>query len=339
MTPDDWRVGMDYRALGRSGLKVSQICLGTMNFGMPGWGCDRAEAGRIVKVFRNAGGNFFDTADVYGGGASEEILGTLLRSERDEVVIATKVGLPTGADANARGTSSKHIQTAVEGSLRRLGVDYIDLYQVHHFDHHVPLEETMGALERLVNAGKVRYIGSSNFYAWQIADAANVALDCGVSPFISAQMMFNLVRRDIEREHVDVCQRYGLGIVAYGPLHAGLLAAGWTTRDEIPSNSRVAQVPEVYLADEARVFSVTRALVDHARQASVRPGQLALAWVLRQKGVSAALTAALTVEELEDQLCSLAVEVDNAIWMSLDRATQLPASYPQDFYQRQAERT
>ena len=137
------------------------------------------EAGRIVKVFRDAGGNFFDTADVYGGGASEEILGTLLRSERDEVVIATKVGLPTGVDANARGTSAKHIQTAVEGSLRRLGVDYIDLYQVHHFDHHVPLEETMGALERLVNAGKVRYIGSSNFYAWQIADAANVALHSG----------------------------------------------------------------------------------------------------------------------------------------------------------------
>jgi aryl-alcohol dehydrogenase-like predicted oxidoreductase len=317
---------------------VSQICLGTMNFGMPGWGCDRAEARRIVKVFRDAGGTFFDTADVYGGGASEEILGTLLRSERDEVVIATKVGLPTGADPNARGTSAKHIQIALEGSLRRLGVDYIDLYQVHHFDHQVPLEETMGALERLVNAGKVRYVGSSNFYAWQIADAAHVALQRGLSPFISAQMMFNLVRRDIEREHMDVCRRHGLGVLAYGPLHAGLLAAGWASREELPADSRVAMVPEVYLADEERAFSVTRSLVDHARQAGVRPGQLALAWVLRLKGVTAALTAALTARELEDQISSLSVEVNDEIWTSLDRATRLPASYPQDFYERQEAR-
>jgi aryl-alcohol dehydrogenase-like predicted oxidoreductase len=309
-----------------------------MNFGMPGWDCDRAEAGRIVKVFRDAGGNFFDTADVYGGGASEEILGSLLRSEGDEVVIATKVGLPNGADPNARGTSAKHIQLAVEGSLRRLGVDYIDLYQVHHFDHQVPLEKTMGALERLVNAGKVRYVGSSNFYAWQIADAANIALQRGLSPFISTQMMFNLVRRDIEREHIDVCQRHGLGIIAYGPLHAGLLAAGWATREELPADSRVAMVPDAYLADEERVFSITRSLVDHARQAGIRPGQSALAWELRQKGLTSTLTAALTARELEDQLCSLSVEVDDAVWMSLDRATRLPASYPQDFYERQAQR-
>jgi aryl-alcohol dehydrogenase-like predicted oxidoreductase len=330
---------MDYRALGRSGLMVSQICLGTMNFGMPGWGCDRAESERIVKVFRDAGGNFFDTADVYGGGASEEILGSLLRAEREEVVIATKVGLPTGADPNARGTSAKHIHTAVEGSLRRLGVDYIDLYQVHHFDHQVPLEETMDALDRLVLAGKVRYIGCSNFYAWQIADAANLALQRDLSPFISAQMMFNLVRRDIEREHIDVTDRHGLGILAYGPLHAGLLAAGWATREEIPPNSRVAMVPEVYLADEERTFSVTRSLVEHAHRSGIQPGQLALAWVLRQKGITAALTAALTSRELEDQLCALTVEVDNSIWASLDGATRLPASYPQDFYERQAQRT
>jgi 1-deoxyxylulose-5-phosphate synthase len=317
---------------------VSQICLGTMNFGMPGWGCDRAEAARIVKVFRDAGGNFFDTADVYGGGASEEILGSLLRSGRDEVVIATKVGLPTGADPNARGTSAKHIQVAVEGSLRRLGVDYIDLYQVHHFDHLIPLEETMGALERLVSAGKVRYIGCSNFFAWQIADAANLALQRGLSPFISAQMMFNLVRRDIEREHFDVCRHHGLGLLAYGPLHAGLLAAGWSAREEVPANSRIATVPEVYLADEERAFSVTRSLVDHAQKAGVRPGQMALAWVLRQTGISAALTAALTARELEDQLCSLSIEVDDAIWESLDRTTRLSASYPQDFYDRQAAR-
>jgi len=329
---------MDYRALGHSGLKVSQICLGTMNFGMPGWGCDHGEAGRIVKVFRDAGGNFFDTADVYGGGASEEILGDLLRSERDEVVIATKVGLPMGTDPNSRGTSAKHVQIAVEGSLRRLGVDYIDLYQVHHFDHQVPLEETMYALNRLVTAGKVRYVGCSNFYAWQIADAANLSFQRGLSPFISAQMMFNLIRRDIEREHIEVSQRHGLGILAYGPLHAGLLAAGWTTREEIPVDSRIATVSDVYLADEERAFSVTRALLDHARQAGIRPGQMALAWVLRQTGVTAALTAALTARELEDQLCSLSVEVDDTIWESLDRATRLPASYPKDFYERQAAR-
>jgi 1-deoxyxylulose-5-phosphate synthase len=329
---------MNYRALGRSGLMVSRLCLGTMNFGMPGWGCDRSEAGRIVKAFRDAGGNFFDTADVYGGGASEEILGSLLASERDEVVIATKVGLPLGTDPNARGTSAKHIHRAVDGSLRRLGVDYIDLYQVHHFDHQVPLEETLGALDLLVNAGKVRYVGCSNFYAWQIADAANLALRRGLHPFISAQMMFNLVRRDIEREHFDVSRHYGVGIVAYGPLHAGLLAAGWCSREEVPVDSRVALVPEVYLADEERVFSVTRSLVDHAHQAGLSPGQLALAWVLRRDEVTSALTAALTAQELEDQLGALTVEVDDSIWESLDRSTRLPPSYPQDFYERQSER-
>ena len=332
------KVGMDYRALGHSGLMVSRICLGTMNFGMPGWGCDPAEAGAIVRVFRDAGGNFFDTANVYGDGASEEILGDLLRSDRDEVVIATKVGLPIGTDPNSRGTSAKHIQTAVEGSLRRLGVDYIDLYQVHHFDRNVPLEETMGAMERLVSAGKVRYVGCSNFYAWQIADAANLAPQRGLSPFISAQMMFNLIRRDIEREHIDVCQHHGLGILAYGPLHAGLLAACWTTREEVPGDSRIAKVSEVYLADEERTFSVVRSLVDHARRAGIRPGQMALAWVLRHSGITAALTAALSARELEEQLCSLSVEVDETIWESLDCATQLPASYPQDFYERQATR-
>jgi aryl-alcohol dehydrogenase-like predicted oxidoreductase len=329
---------MDYRALGHSGLIVSHICLGTMNFGMPGWGCDSTEAGRIVNEFRDAGGNFFDTANVYGDGTSEEILGGLLRSQRDSVVIATKVGLPTGTDPNARGTSAKHIEAAVEGSLRRLGLDYIDLYQVHHFDRQVPLEETMGALHRLVNAGKVRYLGCSNFYAWQIADAANLASQRGLSPFISAQMMFNLVRRDIEREHIDVSERHGLGILAYGPLHAGMLAAGWTTREDLPADSRVAMVPEVYLADEERAFSVTRVLVDHARQAGITPGQLALAWVLRQRGVTSALTAAQTAGELRDQLASLSVEVDEALWDSLDSATRLPVSYPQDFYQRQVTR-
>jgi 1-deoxyxylulose-5-phosphate synthase len=185
---------MEHRKLGRSGLEVSRICLGAMNFGTPGWGCDRDAAAAIVAVYRDAGGSVFDTADVYGAGASEQILGDLLRGARDEVVVATKVGLSLTPGPNRAGTSAKHIRTSVEASLRRLGTDYIDLYQLHNYDTAVPLEESLTAMDDLVRAGKVRYVGCSNYFAWQIAEAMGTAASRGLTGLVSAQMMYNLIR-------------------------------------------------------------------------------------------------------------------------------------------------
>jgi 1-deoxyxylulose-5-phosphate synthase len=226
---------MEHRKLGRSGLEVSRICLGAMNFGTPGWGCDRDAAAAIVAVHREAGGSVFDTADVYGAGASEQILGDLLRGARDEVVVATKVGLSLTPGPNRAGMSAKHIRTSVEASLRRLGTDYIDLYQLHNYDTAVPLEESLTAMDDLVRAGKVRYVGCSNYFAWQIAEAMGTAASRGLTGLVSAQMMYNLIRRDIEREHVECAARFGVGLIAYGPLHSGMLGGGWTYRMQIPA--------------------------------------------------------------------------------------------------------
>jgi aryl-alcohol dehydrogenase-like predicted oxidoreductase len=325
---------MEYTRLGRSGLVVSRICLGAMNFGTPEWGCDRDVAAEIVATFRDAGGDFFDTADVYGDGASEEMVGELLRGCRNDVVIATKVGLPTSASGIGGGHSARHLRRAIEASLRRLGTEYVDLYQLHHFDRAVPLEETLGVLDDLVREGKVRYAGCSNYLAWQIAEAQSIAALRGYRGLASVQMMYNLIRRDIEREHVEYVRRSGVGLIAYGALHAGLLASGWTSRDEVPPNSRVAMIPEVYLNDESRAFAITATVVRLADEAGVTPGQLALAWALRNDAVSAVLTAADNASQLAEHLLATELDVPSAVMSELDALSALPPSYPTDFYQR-----
>jgi aryl-alcohol dehydrogenase-like predicted oxidoreductase len=324
--------------LGRSGLTVSRLCLGAMNFGTPGWGCDAETAAETVRVYRDAGGDFFDTANVYGGGASEEILGQILKGSRDQVVIATKVGMTVApADVHA-GVSRKHIRTSIEGSLRRLATDYIDLYQVHHYDRSVPIDETLGALDDLVHAGLVRYIGCSNYFAWQIAEAVGRSDAHGLERFVSAQLMYNLVRRDIEKEHAGCAQQLGVGLIGYGPLHAGLLANGWTEPSQIPSESRLATFPDVYLGDRDRAFSIAGAVTDVANELDSTPGQLALGWVLANPDVSAVLTAAQNPTELVEQLAAVTLDIPTHIMEKLDRASALPIGYPADFYLRQDER-
>ncbi len=325
---------MDHVMLGTSGLAVSRVCLGAMNFGTPGWGCDRDDAAAIVTAFRDAGGDFFDTADVYGAGASEEILGSLLTGVRDEVVIASKVGLPTMPGPNGGGMSAKHIHASVDASLRRLGTDYIDLYQLHHFDNTVPLEESLGTMDDLVHAGKVRYVGCSNYFAWQVAQVMGVAQARGLTQLVSVQMMYNLIRRDIEREHVECADRLGIGLIAYGPLHSGLLAGGWTELSQIPASSRIAEWPSVYLGDGDRAFTITAALVEAARGLGATPGQLALAWVLGQPGIACVLTAAQRPEELTEQLRALELDIPPDAASVLDTVSALPVSYPTDFYER-----
>jgi aryl-alcohol dehydrogenase-like predicted oxidoreductase len=304
-----------------------------MNFGTPGWGCDEEAAADIVSVYRDAGGNFFDTANIYGGGESERILGRLVAGSRDDVVIASKVGFPSPG-GGPWGLGPENIRASLEGTLQRLGTDHLDLFQMHSFDASVPLEETLGALDALVDEGLIRYAACSNFFAWQIAHAATLAVRNSWRDLASAQMMYNLIRRDLEREHFGYAQATGLALIAYGPLHAGQLAGGWRSRDELPADSRALEQPDVYLADEARVFEVTAALVEHAHQIEATPGQVALAWVVRQPAITSTLTAARSADELREQLRALDLVADDSFWTSLDRATALPPSYPADFYTR-----
>ena len=328
---------MEHVPFGRTDLRVAPICLGAMNFGTPGWGCDEHAATEIVRVYRDAGGNFFDTANIYGGGESERILGRLVAGTRDEVVIASKVGFPSPG-GGPWGLGPDNIRMSLEGTLQRLGTDHLDLFQMHSFDPSVPLAETLGALDALVDEGLIRHAACSNFFAWQIAHAATLAARESWRELVSAQMMYNLIRRDLEREHFGYAQATGLALIAYGPLHAGQLAGGWRSREELPANSRALDQPDVYLADEARVFAVTAAVVEHAQQIGATPGQVALAWVVRQPAITSTLTAARSADELRDQLGVFELGVDESFWTSLDRATASPPSYPTDFYERLSRR-
>jgi 1-deoxyxylulose-5-phosphate synthase len=324
---------MERIPFGTTDFEVTPLCLGAMNFGTPGWGCDADAAADIVRVYRDAGGNMFDTANIYGGGESERILGRLVAGSRSEVVLASKVGFPAPGRTEW-GLSPSNLRGSLEGTLERLGTDYLDLYQLHSFDATVPLEDTLGTLHELVDEGLIRYAGCSNFFAWQIAHADTIARTRAFHGLASAQMMYSLVRRDLEREHVGYARAVGLALIAYGPLHGGHLAAGWRSRAELPPDSRALENPDVYLADEERLFAVTDALVSHADQIGATPGQVALAWVLRNPGITTTLTAARSADELREQLAAFTLDADDSFWSSLDRATALPPSYPSDFYER-----
>jgi 1-deoxyxylulose-5-phosphate synthase len=328
---------MELRLLGSSGLRVSRLCLGTMTFGQAGWGCDEHEAENIVGSFLDAGGNFFDTADSYAGGCSEEILGSLIASRRSEVVVATKVGNRTGGSPSGRGHSRSHIINALHASLRRLGTDYVDLYQLHYYDNETPIEETLRALDDCVRAGYVRYVGCSNVFGWQLGYANTLARELGAPTFASCQMMYNLVRRDLEREHFAACQALGVGLLTYSPLHSGVLAQGLTSAVEPPPGSRVGAHPrvrEVYFGDEARVDQVVRGLLAIASQSQIPAGTLALGWVLHRPEITSVLTGVQTAQELAENIACLDLEVEEEVWGELDRRTALPPSYPNDFYQR-----
>ena len=329
---------MERAQFGRTGLEVTPICLGAMNFGAPDWGCDAAEAAEIVATFRDAGGNFFDTANIYGLGESERLLGAMLADSRDEMVIASKVGFPS-PQGGPGGLSPQNLRASLEGTLERLGTTYLDVYQLHAYDASVPLDETLGGLRELVDEGLVRHAGCSNFFAWQISHAQTIAQAQGWSGVVSAQMMYNLIRRDLEREHFGCAAATGVALIAYSPLHGGQLAAAWRSPDDLPPDSRAAQNPDVYLSDAERVFTVTTSLVEHAERIGATPGQVALAWVLRNPAIAATLTAARSAGELTEQLRALDLDADDAFWASLDEATALPLSYPTDFYDRLRART
>jgi aryl-alcohol dehydrogenase-like predicted oxidoreductase len=242
--------------LGRSGLKVSRACLGTMTFGNTEWGTDESESRRIVDAFIDAGHNFIDTADVYNAGISEEIVGRAIAAKRSDVVLATKGYNAMGSGPNDRGSSRAHLTDALEASLRRMGTDYIDLYQLHNWDHDTPIEESMATLDSFVRSGKVRYIGCSNFYASQLVEAQWAADRLGGTPFVSLQPQYSLIWRDIELDILPTATRHGMGIIVWSPLGGGMLTGKYTRGSEPPADGRLSRGTDME-AEGMRMLTLT----------------------------------------------------------------------------------
>jgi aryl-alcohol dehydrogenase-like predicted oxidoreductase len=330
---------MQYTRLGNTGLMVSELCLGCMTFGQE---ADEAASREIVGRFLEAGGNFVDTADVYSKGVSEEITGRALAGVRDDVVLATKVRFPMGEGPNDVGLSRKHITQACEDSLRRLGTDYIDLYQVHCWDAATPLEETLSALTDLVRSGKVRYIGVSNFTGWQLMRSIAVSESEGLEKFVCLQPQYSLAERNIEREILPVCVEEGLGVIPWSPLGGGFLSGKYRRGEEPPEDSRIAgAVESMEEYWDRRATERNWATLDVVARLSEETGksyaQISLNWLLKQQGVTAPIIGARTLEQLEDNLGASGWELTAEQIDELSEASALEDVYPYRFI-RNAQR-
>ena len=325
---------MKYRYLGQSGLLVSRIGLGTMTFGMEGWGCDQQAATAITERFIEGGGNFIDTADMYSGGVSEEMLGKALEGkDRDDLVLATKCWFRMKDSPNAKGLSRKHIIEAAEANLRRLGTDYIDLFQVHGPDPFTPIEETMRALDDLVRSGKVRYLGCSNFFGWQIAKANGVADRLQLTRLVSGQHMYNLLRRDIEREVLPACAAEGMGLLCWSPIAGGMLTGKYDRQDGPSDTSRVGLRANIdlprYWKDEN--FQIIDEVVRIAQQCEKTPAQVALAWLLHDRRVTSVLVGVRTEEQLTSSLVAGDWQLPDDLHQALSDVVPFQHGYPQDW--------
>lgn len=326
---------MNYRYLGRSGLAVSRICLGTATFGQRGWGCDEDASVQILNAFKNQGGNFIDTADKYADTISEQIIGRWLTTQkRDEWVVATKCFFKTSEDINSRGLSRKHIVSACEASLKRLQTDYIDLYQVHESDPQTPMEETMGALDDLVRQGKVRYIGCSNYPGWKVMKTAFIAQQQGLSRFISGQYLYNLLKRDIEAEVVPACEDSGVGVLCWSPLSGGMLTGKYQDPDSPPEDSRLFDRPELSKDRYRQWYENSGAIVKRVKEIAERSGvtssTVALAWLLQKPNVASVVVGARRLEQiLENCIAGNWLMSDEDI-ASLDEVSMVGHGYPTD---------
>jgi aryl-alcohol dehydrogenase-like predicted oxidoreductase len=322
---------MEYRQLGRSGLRVSALTMGTMTFGtMADVGTtDVAGARRQLDMCLDAGVNLVDTADVYSRGVSEEIVGEALRGRRDRFLLATKARMPMGEGANDAGLSRHHLIAGCEASLRRLGVDHIDLYQVHEWDGQTPLEETLHALDTLVRDGKVRYIGASNFAGWQLMKALATADAHGYQRFVSQQVYYSLQARDAEYELVPLTVDQGLGILVWSPLAGGLLSGKFRRGVEGPAGTRaLSDWNEPPVRDREQLYDVVEALVEIGSRHGVSAAQVALAWLLGRTGVTSVVVGARTAEQLADNLAAGDLTLADDERGRLDDLSELPLIYP-----------
>lgn len=326
---------MRYNMLGRTGLLVSELSLGTMTFGVSQWGglggVDQTGANQILQCGLDAGVNLLDTADIYSNGQSEEITGAALRNlgvRRHDVLISTKTFGQAGEGQNDRGASRAHILDSLHASLKRMQLDYVDLYQLHGFDPLTPVEESLRALDHLVRQGAVRYIGVSNWAAWQIAQAMGVTERLGLAPLSSVQAYYSLAGREIEHEIAPLVTAAGLGLVCWSPLAGGMLSGKFDRNSEVDKQARrmTLSFPPV---DSDRTYDVIDELRSIADTHGASPAQIALAWLLHRKSVSTVLLGAKRVEQLQDNLGATKVELEPSDLDRLDAVSKLAAIYPQ----------
>ena len=344
----------NYRTLGRSGLVVSPLALGTMTFGTARWGIDDAVAGHVFNAYVEAGGNFVDTADVYAGGRSEEMLGGLIvgRKLRDQVVVATKAGFASGRDVHSGGNGAKHLNVALEGSLRRLRTDYIDLFWIHVWDSVTPAEELLETMVALVRSGKTRYWGISNAPAWYVAKLATLAAVRGVSGPIALQYFYSLVDRDIEAEHVPLAKEFGMGIVPWSPLAYGLLTGKYDRAAVEAAGTRAGGLPREAASGDAKRPATDKRLdganpfgdslftprnwriVDELKrisaEAKVSPARIALAWVCGRPGISSTLMGVSRSDQVMDNAASLDIVLSSEHRAALDAVSA--AAHPSMLY-------
>jgi aryl-alcohol dehydrogenase-like predicted oxidoreductase len=326
---------MDYRFMGRTGLRVSDLCLGAMTFGRE---TSEEDSCALLGRFVEACGNFIDTADVYSQGVSEEIVGRwLARQRRDDLVIATKVRFPMGTGPNDVGLSRKHIMAGVDASLRRLATDYIDLYQVHGWDPVTPLTETLSTLNRLVQSGKVRYLGVSNYCGWQLQKAADLSREQGWEPFTCLQPQYNLLCRAPEWEMIPVCLNEGLGIIPWSPLRGGWLSGKYRRgMQEPPAGTRVAIAEEQGWGESWSAYNnehtwrVIDALLAVAEETGKEPAQVAINWLLLQPGVTAPIIGARTMSQLRSNLGGSGWALDAGQLQRLNDVSAPDMPYPYD---------
>ena len=319
---------MQYINLGSAGLKVSRVCLGAMTYGTKKWRpwvMEEEESRPLIQRALELGINFFDTADMYSLGASEEILGRALKDfgpTRDRVVVATKLFSPMGDDPNQRGLSRKHVMHSIDGSLRRLGMDYVDLYQIHRFDPHTPIEETLQALDDVVRAGKALYVGASSMWAWQFARMLYSADRLRLARFVTMQNHYNLAYREEEREMIPLCREEGVGLLPWSPLARGFLAGN--RRAEGYGDTERAKTDD--LAQRYYYQPSDFAIVDRVTEVATRRGvpnaQIALAWILAQPGVTAPVVGASKMRHLDDAVAALDIHLDDSELQSLTEPYQ-----------------
>jgi len=304
---------MQYRNLGKSGLKLSAIGLGTNAFGKR---ANREQSIAIIHEAIERGVTFIDTANIYAGTQSETIIGEAIKGRRHEVVLTTKAGLPTGNGPYDRGSSSRHLMQQLEGSLRRLQTDHVDLFQIHTFDPHTPLEETLRCLEHMIASGKVRYIGCSNYYAWELMKALGISKELRISSYISHQTSYSLADRTPERELIPLCHDQGIGIIPYFPLAGGILTGKYESG--IPTGSRAETDPNFNRFLNDQTLTLSREVSKLAQELGTTANVLSIAWLLHQSIVSSIIVGATRQEQLLDNLQALELQLDAAVLERLD---------------------